>query len=426
MKDISALHRRVAELINVEQLVQDLQVLVSIDSLTGSEEAAQHEMAALMKRAGLRVVWSTTDLDWAKGMPNFPGVEVKRSSLPIVAGHLGGQLEGPRVLLVAHMDVVPSGDRSQWSTGPFDPVVKDGRMYGRGACDMKGGAIAALAAIRALHAVGQPLHGEAVLLSVPGEEDGGAGMFAAIQKGYIGDAAIIPEPTSLDIVTVQSGAISFALKVPGRAAHAAMRREGVSAIDKFYVLLDALKRNETERNRTELRPELEPLGLPYPTSIGKIAGGEWSSTVADQVVAEGRYGVRVGQTTEEAAEELRSVISYACEGDSWLRHNPATVTIHGGRFGAAEIRSDDPLPTSLAEAVELVTGKQARFTGVSYGSDMRLLINQGKTPTVLFGPGDVRVAHSPNEYVAIDEVVTCAQVLAVWLLRTLGGELDVS
>jgi len=426
MKGISALYRRVAEFINVEQVVQDLQALVAIRSLTGSEEDAQHEMAALMKRAGLNVVWSTTDLGWAMGMPDFPGVEVERSSLPIVAGHLGGQLEGPRVLLVAHIDVVPPGDCSQWSTEPFDPVVKDERLYGRGACDMKGGAIAALAAMRALNALGQPVRGEAILLSVPSEEDGGAGMFAAIQKGYIGDAAIIPEPTSLDIVTVQSGAISFALQVPGRAAHAAMRREGVSAIDKFNVLLEALKRNEVERNRAELRPELEALDLPYPTSIGKIRGGEWSSTVADQIVAEGRYGVRVGQTTEEAAEELRSVISNACKGDSWLRHNPATVTIHGGRFGAAEIRSDEPLPASLAKAVELVTGKEARFTGVSYGSDMRLLINQGKTPTVLFGPGDVRVAHSPNEYVAIDEVVTCARALAVWLLRTFRDEADVS
>jgi acetylornithine deacetylase len=422
MKSISALQRRVVDLINVEQLVQDLKILVSIPSLTGSEKAAQHEMATLMKRAGLNVVWSTTNLSWAKRKPDFPGVEVERPSLPIVAGHLGGQAEGPRVLLVTHIDVVPSGERAQWNADPFEPIVKNGRLYGRGACDMKGGAIAALAAIRALRAVGQPVRGEVILLSVPSEEDGGAGMFAAMHKGYIGDAAIIPEPTSLDIVTVQSGAISFTLEIPGRGAHAAMRLEGVSAIDKFYVLLEALKRNEAERNRAELRAELSALALPYPTSIGKISGGEWSSTVPDRVIAEGRYGVRVGQTTEEATEELRSVIDDACKRDMWLRHNPATVSINGGRFGAAEVRSDAALPTSLAKAVELITGKQARFTGVSYGSDMRLLVNQGKTPTVLFGPGDVRVAHSPNEYVAIDEVVTCAKVLAVWLLLTFRSE----
>jgi acetylornithine deacetylase len=422
VKDVSALYHRIVEIISPEQIVHDLQALVSIESLTGREEAAQDEMATLMERAGLNVVWSTTDLRRIRSKPGFPGKEVKRSRLPIVAGHLGGQIKGPRALLVAHIDVVPSGELAQWHTGPFNPIVKGGRLYGRGACDMKGGAVAALAAIRALHAVGQPVCGEVILLSVPGEEDGGAGMFAAIHQGYTGSAAVIPEPTCLDIVTVQSGAISFRLSVPGRAAHAAMRLMGVSAIEKFYVLHKALKRNEAERNRTEIRPELSSLDLPYPTSIGKITGGEWSSTVADRVIAEGRYGVRVGQTTDEAAEELRSVIDGACKRDSWLRHNPATVEIYGGRFAAAEMRSDALLPTSLAEAVEIVTGKQARFTGVSYGSDMRLLVNQGKTPTVLFGPGDVRVAHSANEYVPIDEIVTCAQALAVWLLRTFRSE----
>src|SRR5262249_47113487 len=134
---------------------------------------------------------------------------------------------------------------------------------------------------------------------------------------------------------------------------------------------------------------------------------------------------RLGQTIEGAFAELSSVIDDACKQDEWLLRHPASVEIHGGRFSSAELNAGDPLPVGLAEAVELVTGKQARFAGVSYGSDMRLLINQGKTPTVLFGPGDVKVAHSPNEYVSINEVVTCAQVLAVWLLRTLVDELNV-
>lgn len=422
MKSVSTLDRRAAECIHRQQIVQDLQALVSLRSYTGSEDAAQQEMAALMGAAGLSINWPTTDWHSIKSQPDFPGTEVERSSLPIVAGHFGNPAEGPRVLLVAHIDVVPEGERAQWHTDPFDPVVKDGRLYGRGACDMKGGAVAALAAVRALQAVGGPIRGEVVLLSVPSEEDGGAGMFAAIKKGYTGSAAVITEPTGLDIVTVQAGAISFRLIVPGRAAHAAMRRTGVSALEKLDVLREALKRNEDERNRTERRPELSALDLPYPTSIGTVNCGNWSSTVPDQAIAEGRYGVRLGQTTEEAADELRSVITDACEKDPWLADNPASITIHGGRFGPAELHPGHPLPVGLAEAVKLVTGRKARFAGVSYGSDMRLLLDQGKTPTVLFGPGDVRVAHSPNEYVPIDEVVTCAQVLAIWLLHTFQRE----
>ena len=126
-----------------------------------------------MGAAGLSINWPTTDWHSIKSQPDFPGTEVERSSLPIVAGHFGNPAEGPRVLLVAHIDVVPEGERAQWHTDPFDPVVKDGRLYGRGACDMKGGAVAALAAVRALQAVGGPIRGEVVLLSVPSEEDGG-------------------------------------------------------------------------------------------------------------------------------------------------------------------------------------------------------------------------------------------------------------
>jgi len=414
--------QRLTEVINQEQIVQELRTLVSVRSLTGSEDAAQQEMATLMEKAGLNVDRPETDLGQLKRQPGFPGMEVRRLSLPIVAGHLKGRAAGPRVLLVAHIDVVPPGERKQWQTDPFVPDVRGGRLYGRGACDMKGGAVAALAAVRALKAVGGPMRGEAILLSVPSEEDGGAGMFAAIQSGYTGSMAVITEPTCLDVVTVQSGAISFRLVVPGRSAHAAMRRAGVSALENLELLHKALKRNEEERNRAKQRSELAELGLPYPTSIGKVRGGKWSSTVIDRIVAEGRYGVRLGQETEEAFKELESVIKDACEQNRWLRKNPATVKIYGGRFEAAELNADDPLPVGLGEAVKLITGKQARFAGVSYGSDMRLLINQGKTPTVLFGPGDVRVAHSPNEYVSIDEVVTCARVLAVWLLRTLGSE----
>ena len=191
----------------------------------------------------------------------------------------------------------------------------------------------------------------------------GAGMFAAIKKGYTGSAAVITEPTGLDIVTVQAGAISFRLIVPGRAAHAAMRRTGVSALEKLDVLREALKRNEDERNRTERRPELSALDLPYPTSIGTVNCGNWSSTVPDQAIAEGRYGVRLGQTTEEAADELRSVITDACEKDPWLADNPASITIYGGRFGPAELA---PWPSAAGRpgrGREARTGRKARFAG---------------------------------------------------------------
>jgi acetylornithine deacetylase len=286
---------------------------------------------------------------------------------------------------------------------------------------MKGGLVAALEAMRAVsRAVGPDgLAGEVILLGVPSEEDGRAGTFAAIRAGYAGDAAVIPEPTRLDVVAISAGAITFRLAVPGRAAHASTRREGVSALDNLELLHAALRADETARNAAEMRPEMRALGLPYATIIGTVRGGEWASSLPDRVVAEGRYGVRAGQTAAGAEAELRAAIEAACAEDPWLRDHPATLEIWGGRFSSCEVPADHLLPLGLAATAAAVTGHRPPLVGVPYGSDMRLLINEGHTPCVLFGPGDVRVAHAADEHVALAEVEACARTLAAWIVGEL-------
>jgi acetylornithine deacetylase len=320
------------------------------------------------------------------------------------------------------MDVVPPGDRATWTGDPWGGEIRDGRLYGRGACDMKGGVVAILAAVRALVAAGAAgnLAGELVVAFVPGEEDGGQGTLAAIRAGATGDLAIITEPSNLDIVVAHAGAITFRLTVPGRAAHASQRREGVSALDNLYVVLRSLEADETTRNAAETDPLMTALGLPYPTIVGIVAGGEWASTVMDRVVVDGRYGVRLGQTPADAAADLRRAIDAANGADPFLRDHPATVEIVGGEFGSGRVPSDHPLPTGLAAAAEAVTGRRPALLGEPYGADMRLFINEGATPCVMYGPGDVKVAHSADENVPLAEVEECARVLASWVVRELG------
>ncbi len=153
-------------------------------------------------------------------------------------------------------------------------------------------------------------------------------MLAAIRAGVTGDAAVIPEPSGLDIVTAHAGAITFRLTITGKAAHASKRREGVSALDKLAVLTDALAADEAARNAAERRPRMVALGLPYPTIIGKVSGGEWASTVIDRIVAEGRYGVRLGDAWRQAEVELRAAIAAACAADPWLRDHPVDGRDH--------------------------------------------------------------------------------------------------
>ena len=181
-----------------------------------------------------------------------------------------------------------------------------------------------------------------MVVLVPSEEDGGQGTLAAIRAGATGDLAIITEPSNLDVVVAHAGAITFRLTVPGRAAHASQRREGVSALDKLFVLTRALEADEARRNAAETDPLMTALGLPYPTIIGIVGGGEWASTVLDRVTADGRYGVRLGQSAADAEAELRAAIAAACAADEFLREHPATVEITGGRFGSARVAVRPP------------------------------------------------------------------------------------
>ncbi len=310
----------VAGAIDLARIESDLRTLIRIPSITGSEEAIQTEIERLFREIGLETARIETDPIAFASDPDFPGAEMPRTSLPVVTGRFG-RAGGKRLLLVGHVDVVPPGDPATWTADPWGGEVRDGAMYGRGACDMKGGVVAILAAVRALVATGAAdgLAGEVLAVSVPSEEDGGQGMLAAIRAGCTGDAAVITEPTGLDVVIAHAGAITFRLTVPGRAAHASMRREGVSALDNLYTLIRALEADEASRNAAETDPLMTVLGLPYPTIIGKVQGGEWASTVLDQVVAEGRYGVKLGQTWRDAEADLRACIDAACAADAFLR-----------------------------------------------------------------------------------------------------------
>jgi len=401
---------------------RDLRTLIRFPSVTGAEDLIQDTVAELFADAGLQTQRIDADPATLAADPDFPGSEMPRTTLPIVTGRVG-RPGGRRVLLVGHVDVVPPGDPATWTTDPWGALVRDGAMYGRGACDMKGGVVAIIAALRGLVASGgaDRLDGEVLAVSVPSEEDGGQGMLAAIRAGCTGDVAVITEPTRLDVVIAHAGAITFRLTVPGRAAHASKRREGVSALDNLFTLSRALTTDETARNSAETDPLMSVLGLPYPTIIGTVAGGDWASTVLDRVVAEGRYGVRLGQTWRDAEVELRACIGTACAGDPFLREHPATVEITGGRFSSSRVAADHPLPVSLAAAMTATLGRTPAFRGEPYGADMRLLVNEGNTPTVIFGPGDVRHAHSADEHVPLAEVVECARVLAAWVERELAA-----
>lgn len=414
--------RRAAEAVDQACAVADLERLVRTPSVTGDERAVMDVVAGILGEVGSRIERIETDpAELARTDSDWPGAEMPRTELPVVVGRLG-RPGGRRLLLVGHTDVVPVGDPVSWTVDPWGAEIRDGRLYGRGAVDMKGGCASILATLRALVSSGLAgaLDGEVVAAFVPSEEDGGQGMLSAIRAGITGDMAIITEPTDMEIVVAHAGAIVFRLTVPGRAAHASMRREGVSALDGLMALVRALEADEAARNQAETEPLMTALGLPYPTIVGMVRGGDWASTVMDRVVADGRYGVALGESWRDAEVKLRAVIAEAVARDAFLRDHPPTVELVGGRFSSARVPTEHPLPRSLADAAEAALGRRPAFVGEPYGADMRLLVNEGRMPTVIFGPGHVAVAHSADEFVPVEDVTACARVLAAWVVRELG------
>ncbi|HVR33022.1 MAG TPA: ArgE/DapE family deacylase [Acidimicrobiia bacterium] len=406
-------------MIDADRARRTLEELIAIPSITGQEEEIQESLAGLLAAEGFEVDHFRGNIEALVADRRFPGMEVEHPTLPVVVARLDTGQPGPTILIDAHVDVVPPGDPDTWESPAFQPEFRNGNIYGRGACDMKGGLVSALEAMRSLKAEPAGLVGQALLALVPGEEDGGSGTFAVIKEGYTADLCLIPEPTGLDIVVAHGGAITFTLEVAGKAAHASMRREGVSALDNLSYLVEALKVDERLRNEAETDPRMAAIGLPYPTIIGQVEGGNWASSVMDKVVAHGRYGVTVGQDAAAAAADLRAAISLACDAHPFLREHPVDVSIWGGRFDSASVPSDHQLPRGIATAHRSITGSSPNCVGAPYGADMRLFVQEAGIPTVMYGPGSVRHAHAANEHVSLDEVVVCAEVLAEWMRQTL-------
>jgi acetylornithine deacetylase len=411
---------RVAEAVDADALLAAARRLVRIPSWDGRETPAQEAMAELMAGVGLEVDAWEIDLEALAAHPDH-AAEIERERALGVVGTLPGKTGGRSLILNGHVDVVPPGEAALWLHPPFDGVVEDGRLYGRGALDMKGALAAGLHALAAVRAAGVELGGPVHLMSVVGEEDGGSGTLAAVLRGYRADGAVVMEPTDLAVAPAHAGVLNFRIRVPGLAAHGAVREEGVSALEKLFGVHAALRGLEGERNRRlGGDPLFDTHRLPFPICVGTVRGGDWASSVPDHVTVEGRMGLAPGEAPEDARREMAAAVADAAAGDTWLRDHPPALSWWGGRFLAARTPPDHPLVGAVRSAATAVLGAEPALEGMTYGADLGLLTSVGDTPGVLFGPGDIRRAHRPDEWVSVADLVATARTLAVAILRFCG------
>ncbi|MEA2144154.1 MAG: acetylornithine deacetylase [Solirubrobacteraceae bacterium] len=389
-------------------IARDLSLLVQERSITGRERGAAERVVALARALDLRATLDVHDLAALRADPDHPGEEVPRTECVGATVTLpGSDPQAPRLCLNGHLDVVPEG-AEQWARDPWAGEIDGDTVHGRGAVDMKGGLVAALHALGALRAARTPLPGDIVLQAVASEEDGGLGAFAALRRDARFAACLIPEPTELRVVCAHGGALTFNGVVRGRGAHAAQRLEGVSAIDRYLPIHAALHAHERAVNARPRHPlaGLDDAELPYPLLVGQLRAGRWSSQVPEELTFEGRLGVPVGESLQEARAGLERAVAAATDDAG----PPVQITWTGGQFGSGETDVGDPWVGVVRAAASAELGSAPPLVGVGYGADMRLYRDRG-IPCVMFGPSAIRLAHAVDERVSVGELETVARVI---------------
>ncbi|SDY89903.1 acetylornithine deacetylase [Evansella caseinilytica] len=405
---------------NEGELFRMLQSMVREPSIQANEAGIQ-----LLTKGWLEEVGFEVDM-WEPGgelfiHEAFLSARDSFAGSPNVVGVKKGNGFGRSLVLNGHVDVVREGDSDDWHTDPFSGEIKDGKLYGRGATDMKGGNAAMLFALQALHDLNIVCEGDIIFHSVIEEESGGAGTLAAILRGYAGDAALIPEPTQMKIFPKQQGSLWFRLHIKGASAHGGTPYRGVNAIEKAMAVFLSLKELEKIRNDRVSDPLYEEVPIPLPINVGVVEGGDWPSSVPDLVKLEGRYGVGPDETVEAAQAEFEAWIAGLGKKDNWFAAHPVKLEWFGARWLPGAIDTDHPLMNILTKNYEKVMGEIPAVEASPWGTDGGLLTAVGNTPTIVFGPGITSLAHFANEYVELDKVRSCAEIIAYTILEWCSG-----
>jgi acetylornithine deacetylase len=338
-----------------------------------------------------------------------PVVQEIAPGRPNILVRLEGQHPGPHLIFNGHTDVVPPG--TGWTVEPYGAHVRDGRLYGRGSADMKGGIAAMVEAALTVHQT-TSFRGAITLAMVADEEEGGGGTRYAVEHGLRGDWAIIPEPTDLRPVIAHKGDFNFYITVHGEAAHGSVPERGVNAIYAAGRLLTAIQ----DLNQ-RLSVQSHPL-VGHPTvSVGTIKGGEITCMVpAECQVAVDRRLIP-GERPNAVIAEMEALLDDLSRDDSQFKAE-MTVPI---QVLPMEVTPDLPVVAALRNATRRVVGEDPGFSGWSATCDASILAQEGNTPTVIFGPGSIgHAAHRPDESVGITELVHCAEIYVLTILELLG------
>ena len=349
----------------------------------------------------------------------FVPVEYDYKNRPNQVVSFKGVGSGRSLALNGHVDVVPV-DPAPWKHGdPFSGAYDDGRVYGRGSVDMKGGVAAGMLVLDALLETGVKLRGDLHMQFVSDEENGGNGTLSVIQRGYRADATIFLEPTGTEYFVISSrGAQFFRITVPGLEAPIEHTMTSVNVIEKAFVLFKAVQDYACWRVASANHPLYVWDPTKIPVAVCKIQAGSWPSTFAAQCEMEGSLECLPGEDIRQVREAFRAYLLQVASQDAWLKDHLPQVDWFGLWFESAETPQDSPLISQFAASYQTVTGKEPVVLGGG-GSDLRLPILYASSHSAHFGPSGGAI-HSTDEYVEIASVMKVAQVVGRFILDWCG------
>ena len=415
-----------------DELVELASALIRFDTTARDPGDPARDEAALQAYLGERLTAAGAAVDsWEPRPEDVRGRQVPFEldfvGRPQLVARFAGARGGRSLLLNGHIDVVSGEPKARWTDDPNTPVVRDGKLYGRGACDMKGGVAAMVLAAEVIARLGVRLAGDLIVNTITDEESTGAGGIASVARGVRADAGIVPEPTAFDVWVACRGSVYPTITVEGRPGHAELLqphwRDGgaVNAIEKAQIVIDAIRGLREEwRTRSDLQhaylspPDIVPTlmhagewSVTYPASCEITSAVLFPPAFAD---ADG-YGSRV-------RDEVSEAIGRACAADPWLAEHPPSFA-WAADIPPMEIPPDDPIvATVLAASAD--AGEPSRLSGLDSWYDGATYTLSAGTPSIAFGPRSIAWGHTIDEYVPVDDLVRCAHAIALSAVRFCG------
>ncbi|MBT5516014.1 MAG: M20/M25/M40 family metallo-hydrolase [Rhodospirillaceae bacterium] len=433
---------------NHERSIRVLRELVRIPSLTGEEGEAQKYLGTLLGNSGAALTMEEPDIEavferfphvaqypthWQHDLilpyAEFPTYEGLQSSglepvlnyagRPNVVGVFKGKGGGRSLILNGHIDTVTIEPTDEWTREPFGAEVEDGRMYGRGTSDMKGGLLAGIMAMIYLSEAGADIGGDVTVESVVNEEHAGNGTLDLVRRGFTADGAIVLEPTNNKVAVSHPGGLYWQVTVPGRPRSPGARwkdgaLDGVSAIEKLPGVISALLELESKFNAEATDDPMEQGRAAFSLVIGRVSAGHYETVTASEAVLRGgAYFSPVMGDIGEVMAAMTQAIDEANAADDFLCGNPARLEfLH--HDDSTRQSPQIPLAVALSNALK-ERGESGDVIPGPFACDCRHLVNQGGIPSVIFGPGTIAQAHKPDEHIEIEEYLACIEHLIAFI-----------